>query len=211
LAAFRTNGERDYIMKATHRPDVLCWSSFDAARNMDFNSYVWVNPGGNVVVDPLPMAKHDRAQLRQLGAVDWIVITNSDHVRDGFNMARELGAPLAGPAAEKDAFPLDCQRWLKEGDALVPGMRVLTMDGSKTPGELALLLGEDTLIVGDLIRAGVGGRLAMLPDAKLRDRAAARGSVERILGLEGLDAILVGDGWPVFRDAKVLLGELLAA
>jgi hypothetical protein len=90
-------------------------------------------------------------------------------------------------------------------------MRVLTMDGSKTPGELALLLGEDTLIVGDLIRAGVGGRLAMLPDAKLRDRAAARGSVERILGLEGLDAILVGDGWPVFRDAKVLLGELLAA
>ncbi len=197
-------------MKATHRSDLFCWSSFDAARSMDFNGCVWVNPGGNVVVDPLPLSKHDRIHLRQLGTVDWIVITNSDHVRDGYNLARELGAPLVGPAAERDAFPLDCQRWLEDGDELVPGMRALTMEGSKTPGELALLIEKDTLITGDLIRAGRGGRLDMLPDDKLRDRAAARGSVERLLGIEELDAILVGDGWPVFRDAKTLLRELLA-
>lgn len=196
-------------MKALHRPDLYSWSSFDAARNIDFHSHLWINQGGSLVVDPLPLSKHDRAHLAELAEIDWIVITNSDHVRDSFNLARELGVPIAGPAKEKDAFPIDCQRWLSDGDELVAGLRVIELEGSKTPGELALVLG-DTLLTGDLVRGPRAGRLDILPPDKLRDPALARKSVERLLALDPLDAILVGDGWPVFRDAKRALGELLA-
>ena len=40
---------------------------------------------------------------------------------------------------------------------------------------------------------------------------AALASVRRLLSHERLDAVLVGDGWPVFRDGRRALEELLAA
>jgi metallo-beta-lactamase superfamily protein len=196
-------------MKLAHRPDIFVWSRFDEARELDFHSFVVVREGGNVVIDPLPMSEHDAAHLEQLGGAAWIVVTNSDHTRGAAELAIKTGARRAGPAGERGSFPLPCERWLAEGDELVPGIRALVFEGSKTPGELALLVDDDTLICGDLLRAHAGGRLDMLPAAKLTDRAAALASLHRLLDLPRLDAILVGDGWPAFRDARARLAELL--
>ena len=66
------------------------------------------------------------------------------------------------------------------------------------------------MITGDLVRAHEGGRLTLLPDAKLKDKALALRSVARLAALE-VDAVLVGDGWPVFRDGQRALAELLGA
>jgi glyoxylase-like metal-dependent hydrolase (beta-lactamase superfamily II) len=192
-------------MKNLHKPHMHCWSSFDAERNVDFNSYFWVRDGGNVVVDPMPMSDHDLAQVEQLGGAEWIVITNSDHVRDAAALASRLDAKLAGPAAERGALDLPVTRWLSEGDELVGGMQVYELHGSKTPGELALLLEGDTLITGDLVRAHRGGSLMMLPDPKLSDRGKACDSVSRLSKIESIEAVLVGDGWPVFRHGHALL------
>ena len=81
--------------------------------------------------------------------------------------------------------------------------------GSKTLGELALVLEGTTLVTGDLIRAHEGGRLCLLPDAKLTDSDAARSSVRRLAALPGIEAVLVGDGWPVFRHGAETLRELV--
>lgn len=197
-------------MKHLHRPDLFSWAQFDLSRNVDFNGYVWVRPEGNVAIDPMPMSDHDRAHLDALGGLAWIVITNSDHTRDAARLAEAYGARLAGPAGEREGFPLACERWLGEGDELVPGLSVLALHGSKTPGELALLLEGTTLITGDLVRAHRAGSLMMLPDAKLQDREAAIGSVRRLAALTELEAVLVGDGWPVFRDGHALLQGLVA-
>lgn len=197
-------------MKLLHRPGLYAWSRFDEARDIDFHSYLLCGEGGNVVVDPLPMSAHDRAHLQTLGGVDWIVVTNSDHARAAHALAQAVGAPIAGPAGEEGSFPVDCARWLADGDTLVEGVRVLTVDGSKTPGELALLVGDDTLVTGDLVRAHRGGGLDLLPAAKLTEPAAARASVERLAAL-GVEAVLVGDGWPVFRGGTARLRELLAS
>jgi len=116
---------------------------------------------------------------------------------------------LMGPKGEAGSFPVECARWLTDGDEVVPGMEVLEMEGSKTPHELALLLEKSTLITGDLIRAHEGGALGLLPDKKLSDRSKAIASVRRVAALPELEALLPGDGWPVFRDAKVILGDLL--
>lgn len=192
-------------MKSLHRPDLYCWSTFDAARNVDFHGVCWTRPDGNVLIDPLPLSDHDRAHLEALGGAAWIVITNSDHTRAAQEIAAWTGAKIAGPAAERDTFPFVCDRWLTDGDVVVPGLRVLTLDGSKTPGELALLL-DHTLITGDLVRAHRAGALMLLPDAKLTNKEAALSSVRRLAQLD-VNTVLVGDGWAVFGNG----GEALRA
>lgn len=196
-------------MKRLHRPDLFGWSVFNEDRNIDFHSVVWVRAEGNVVIDPLPLSDHDEAHLKSLGDVAWIVVTNSDHVRVSQRLAETTGAQLMGPAKEADNFPVECTRWLTDGDEVVPGMTALELEGSKTPGELAILVEGTTLITGDLIRAHEGGALCLLPDKKLSDKGKAIASLRRLVLLPELEALLPGDGWPVFRDAKSVLQELL--
>jgi hypothetical protein len=198
-------------VKRLHRPDLWSWSRFDEGRNLDFHSVVWVRPGGNVAIDPLPQTPHDRGHLESLGALATIVITNSDHVRDAAGLAAATGARVLGPAGERSGFPIPCDRFLADGDEVVPGLVAIALDGSKTPGELALLLEGTTLVTGDLVRAHRGGGLDLLPDAKLSDRGAALASLRRLAALPGIETVLVGDGWPVFRGGAAALAELLAA
>jgi hypothetical protein len=72
-----------------------------------------------------------------------------------------------------------------------------------------LLLEGDTLVTGDLIRGQRAGRLNLLPDAKLADRALAIRSLERLAQHKQIEAVLVGDGWPIFRAGAAALDELL--
>ncbi len=197
-------------MKRLHRADLYGWSRFDEARNIDFHSVLWVREGGNVLVDPLPLSVHDAAHLQELGGAALVIITNSDHVRDAPRIAKAMGAKLSGPAGEMSDFPVSCDSWLADGNKPVPGLEVLALEGSKTPGELALRIETDTLVTGDLVRAHRGGALDLLPEAKLSDRVKARRSVERLARLEGLEAVLTGDGWPVFCDGRRALSELAA-
>ena len=196
-------------MKSLHRNDLFGWTEFNPARNIDFHSLLWVREGGNIVVDPLPMSKHDEAHLHELGKIAWIVITNSDHTRQSQTLAEATGAKLAGPAGEQETFPFSCDRWLTDGDEIVPGLTAYECHGSKTPGELALLL-DDILITGDLIRAQRGGDLNLLPDAKLSDPEQARASVRRLATLGHISSVLVGDGWHIFREGQARLEELVA-
>jgi hypothetical protein len=195
-------------MKRLHRKDLYGWSLFDEGRNIDFHSVLWVRPGGNVVIDPLPLSEHDQAHLESLGSVSTIVITNSDHERAAKSLAEATGASIFGPAGEREW--LACDAWLGDGDEVVPGLTAMALEGSKTPGELALLLEETTLITGDLVRAHEARRLCLLPDEKLSDKEQAVASLKRLAGLLSIEAVLTGDGWPVFRDGARALAELAA-
>ena len=114
------------------------------------------------------------------------------------------------PQGEAASFALRCDQWVSEGDAIVPGLKVMEMHGSKTPSELALVLEDTTVITGDLIRSHAAGSLCLLPDGKLTDKQAALASVERIVRLAQVEAVLVSDGWPVFRDGAIRLQEMWA-
>jgi hypothetical protein len=196
-------------MKLLHRPDLFCWSEFNAERNVDFHSIAWIRPEGNVLVDPLPLSEHDWKHLQSLGGAKWIIITNSDHLRASLEIAEQTGAQIAAPGGEKDTFPIPVQRWLIDGDLVVPGLNSIELHGSKTPGELAFLLEETTLITGDLVRAHQAGSLMLLPDGKLVDRSQAIASVKKLAQLSQVEAVLVGDGWQIFHDGHVYLQELI--
>ena len=126
---------------------------FNEERNIDFHGILWVRENGNVLIDPMPMSGHDLNHLENLGGASHLLITNSDHVRDAQNLVKRTGAKTWRPMAEKKNFSFPCDEWLSEGDQPVPGMSVFALEGSKTPGELAFLLENSTLITGDLIRA----------------------------------------------------------
>jgi Metallo-beta-lactamase superfamily len=204
-------------MKQLHRKDLWCWSVFDEDRNIDFHSFLWVREGGNIVIDPLPMTAHDRGHLDSLGGVATIIVTNSDHVRATSELTSE-GVRVLGPSGEADG-PIFCDRgsegacacdgFLADGDEPIPGLKVHTLEGSKTKGELALVLDGTTLICGDLVRAHEGGRLCLLPDPKLSDKDAAVSSVGKLAAIATIDAVITSDGWPVFRDGHAILLELM--
>lgn len=197
-------------MKRLHRRDLFCWSEFQEHLDIDFNGFAWIREGGNVLFDPPPLTPHDQDHLRKLGGVAWVVVTNSDHERAVKEVASEFGARLAGPAEERESFPIPCDRWLKEGDEPFPGLVTLELEGSKTPGELAFLLEDRALIVGDLIRSHRAGSLMMLlPEQGLRDREKAIASIARLLRRGPIDAVLVGDGWCTFHDGSRRLEDLL--
>jgi hypothetical protein len=197
-------------MKRLHRKDLYGWSKFQESLNLDFNSVLWVRPEGNIAIDPLPLSEHDLAHVRQLGGVACIVVTNSAHVRAAVELKAATGAVLLGPSAEREKVV--CDRYLTDGESVVPGLVVRELHGSKTPGELALILEETTLISGDLVRAHSADTLSIGPEPKLVDKAAAVSSLRRLAELHPrIEAILVGDGWSVFRDGAERLNELLEA
>ncbi len=196
-------------MKLLHRPDLFCWSEFNTERNIDFHSIAWIRLEGNVLVDPLPLSDHDWTHLQSLGGAEWIVVTNSDHIRASLEIAEKTGAQIAAPGGEKDTFPIPVRRWLVDGDVVVPGLSSVALHGSKTPGELALVLEETTLITGDLVRAHQAGSLMLLPDGKLVDRSLAIASVRRLAQLSTIEAVLVGDGWQIFHDGHIRLQQLI--
>jgi Metallo-beta-lactamase superfamily len=195
-------------MKQLHCKNLFGWSAFNPERNIDFNSLLWVRPEGNVMVDPLPLSLHDANHVVTLGGVDIVVLTNSDHVRSAEAIASQFGAILYGPAAERESFPIACQHWLKDSEVVVPGLVAYQLDGSKTPGELALLLNNNTLIMGDLIRCHVAGELCLLPDAKLKNKDNALASLKKLAALSGITTVWLGDGWPIFHYGGQALQDL---
>jgi glyoxylase-like metal-dependent hydrolase (beta-lactamase superfamily II) len=216
-------------MKQLHKPNLWSWSLFNEERNLDFHSVFWSRPAGNVVIDPLPFSVHDAAHVVQLGGIRDIILTNSDHARATARLLEERlleegllrevslkspllgGAPIRvwGPRLEPAFLEAVGARPLATEHSLGADLQVLELQGSKTPGELCLVIEGDTLVTGDLIRGQRAGRLNLLPDAKLSDKALAIGSLEALARLRNIEAVLVGDGWPLFRAGSAALLELL--
>ncbi|MEY4548168.1 MAG: hypothetical protein RL685_4363 [Pseudomonadota bacterium] len=210
-------------MKQLHKPNLWSWSLFNEERNLDFHSVFWGRPAGNVVIDPLPLSEHDAAHVARLGGVQDIILTNSDHARAATELQEQLQrlgnhiaggaaagrARIWGPALEPAFLAALNAQPLRTEHELGAELEVIELQGSKTPGELCLLLEGDTLVTGDLIRGQRAGRLNLLPDAKLADRVQAVRSLERLAQRQQIEAVLVGDGWPAFRGGAALLNELL--
>lgn len=196
-------------MKEIPGKEIYTWSTFSEEHQIDFHSFLIYLIEGNILVDPLPFSAEDEKDLRDLGPIAAIVLTNSDHIRGAEKISKDLGIPIYAPDGEQDAFPFRVVRWLKEGDFVVPEIQVFALEGSKTKGELALLLEKTTLITGDLIRCHEAGKLTLLPDEKLKDKNKAITSIERLAALPELKTVLVGDGGPVIEDGKAQLEALL--
>ena len=110
----------------------------------------------NVLID-LSLNEHDENHLE--ASERHIIITNSD-CRDSERILLFTGAKMLGTFGEKK-MPFYCDD-LERREIILNNIEVFCIEGSKTPGELAILIDKTTLVTGDIIRSHEGGRLCML-------------------------------------------------
>ena len=197
-------------MKKTILEGLYVWSAFQPERGIDFNAFFWVRPGGdNVLIDPLPIDEAKAAFIRERGGARWILVTNADHWRATDALRDAFRATVYAPAAERERLARDGRKGDHGYDAsgglpaeLRDEVMALPVRGGKSEGEMALFLQPLRAVVfGDVVRSHVSGRLTLLPDEKLSDKAAVLDSLRRVIPLP-FEAILVGDGDCVYRDAR---------
>lgn len=205
-------------MKSTILENLYFWSAFQQDRAIDFNGFFWVRKDGNVLLDPIDIDDAGRAFIRGKGGARWILLTNADHWRAADAAREAFRAEVYAPAPERDRLARDGRRadgWYGGPVGLPRDLReevdVLPVRGGKTPGEMILHLKPlRALLFGDIVRSHASGRLTLLPDEKLADRGAVLDSLRRVIPLP-FEAILVGDGDPVFHDARESLFGMLDA
>ena len=189
--------------------DLFCWSVFSERRQIDFNGHLWVREEGNVLVDPVPMIESDLRQLDDLGGVKWIVVTNRDHQREAAAFRERCGAQVVAHPEDVEGIEAQVDRTVGDGEEIVPGLLAVQLRFGKSAGEIALYWPEKrTILASDLVVGAPVGRFSLLMDDVLEDPPAAALEVRKLLALD-FDAIVVGDGHSVMRDARERLLECL--
>jgi glyoxylase-like metal-dependent hydrolase (beta-lactamase superfamily II) len=89
-------------------------------------------------------------------------------------------------------------------------MQIIQLDYQKSPGETALYMAEQKIIiVGDALIGKVPGQVNMLPSEKYKDIAKAKAGLKELLKYE-FETLLVGDGESILKDAKEAVVKFLA-
>jgi metallo-beta-lactamase superfamily protein len=193
-------------------PGLWQWSWFSEEKKLDFNGLLLIVGEHRVIVDPPPMAPDDVEQVKRLGQVDYIVITNRDHAREAATYRSEFRCQLWFPDADAPQMEMKPDKTYKDGELLPGGIWAVHLRDQKSPGESALFIqqGRGTMVVGDALLGKPAGSVSMLAAEKYADPHKAREGLRRLLKYN-FDALLVGDGASILGNAKQAVEAFLRA
>jgi glyoxylase-like metal-dependent hydrolase (beta-lactamase superfamily II) len=162
-------------------PGVWTWSiEDDRLGGFTSTSYAVATEGGTVLIDPLPVA--DEA-FGELGDIEAICLTTSNHQRSSWRLRRELGVEVHAPALAKEIEEEPDNRY-SEGDPLPAGLRPVFTPGAGTTQHTFLLDRDGGIaFVPDPLLLMSDGELVIVPEEYAHDAAEARRSVEMLLEL----------------------------
>lgn len=190
-------------------PGGWMWSSWQADRGMNFNSYVFERGTGCVAIDPLPLDEQSKVELARLGGVHTIVLTNRDHERDAAALRERFASRVLAHTPESTLFAVPVDATFSHGDEVFEGAFAVALPHGKTPGEVALHLpSAKTAIVGDALIGSPAGAVNLLPDPKLIDPERFLIALRRMWALN-LETLLLCDGQPILAGADDALAALL--
>jgi len=191
-------------------PGIWQWSWFSEEKKLDFNGLFLTIGEHRVLVDPPPMTADDLSRVRAGGQLDYILITNRDHVREAVTYQKEFRCQVLVPDVDAPEMDIKADKTFKDGELLPGGMWVVRLKDQKSPGESALYLqqGRGILIVGDALIGRPPGGLTMLPAERYHDVAKAREGLRRLLKYD-FDTLLVGDGASILAGAKPAVEQAL--
>ncbi|MBK8976047.1 MAG: MBL fold metallo-hydrolase [Planctomycetes bacterium] len=203
-------------MKSTRLPGLHTWSEFQPDRRIDFNGFLWVRPGGSLLVDPLPASDAVARRATELGGARFVLVTNADHWRATDAWREHTGATVLAPTVERERLggrAARVDRWFDHRGELPAELRddvdVRWIAGGKSARECVLYLEPlRALLFGDVVRSHESGRLRLLPDDKLADPARVRQDVLALRDVH-LEAVLLGDGDSLFTGARGVWLEFL--
>ena len=184
-------------------PGIWQWSWFSDEKKLDFNGLLLTVGEHHVLVDPPPMTADTMARIRTGEQVDYILITNRDHVREALTYQKQLRCQVLVPEVDAPHMEIKADKTYKDGELLPGGIWIVHLKDQKSPGECALFLqqGKGVMIVGDALIGKTPGTLTMLPAEKYADATKARQGLRRLLNYD-FDTILVGDGFSIMTGAK---------
>lgn len=184
-------------------PNIWQWSWFSDEKQLDFNGLFLTVGEHRILVDPPPMTPAGIQQIQRGGRVDYIVITNRDHLREAVVYKNQFACQLWLPETDAPQMDVKADKTYKDGELLSGGIWAVHLHDQKSPGECALFIqqGKGIMIVGDALIGKVPGSVSMLPTEKYPDRTKARDGLRRLLKYN-FDTLLVGDGASILSDAK---------
>lgn len=197
------------MMKAL-LPGISSWSWFSEEKQIDFNGHFLHVGEHRIIVDPPPMPSSVVAQIKHSGQVDYILLTNRDHVREAENYQKEFGCRLYVPESDASEMSVKPDEVYRDQELLPGGIWAIHLSDQKSKGESALFIqqGKGVLIVGDAILGKPAGSVCMLPAEKYADAEKAREGLRRLLKYN-FDSLLVGDGESILTGAKPVVERAL--
>ena len=193
-------------------PGIWQWSWFSDEKQLDFNGLFLTVGEHRIVIDPPPMTAEASTLIRRQGALDYIIVTNRDHLREAVAYKAEFRCQLQIPEADASQMDVKPTKTYKDGELLPGGIWAIQLKDQKSPGESALYIqqGKGVLIVGDALIGKPAGALSLLPSERYADVAKAKEGLRRLLKYN-FDSILVGDGASIVFGAKQAVEQVLQA
>ncbi len=193
-------------------PGIWQWSWFSEEKQLNFNGLFLTVGEHKIVIDPPPMTADASTLIRRQGALDYIIVTNRDHIREAVTYQAEFRCQLQVPEADAPQMEVKPSKTFKDGELLPGGIWAVQLKDQKSPGESALYIqqGKGVLIVGDALIGKPAGALSLLAPEKYGDIGKAKEGLRRLLKYN-FDSILVGDGASIIGGAKQALEHALQA
>ena len=191
-------------------PRIWQWSWFSPERQLDFNGHLLAVGEHRILIDPPPMDSTDRAQVRQGGRIDYIIITNRDHEREVEKFRHDFQCQVFVPELDAKEMSIQPAKTFADGELLPGGIWVVHLADQKTLGECALFLqqGKGIVIVGDALIGKPPGAVSLLPPEKYANISKAREGLQRLLKYN-FDSLLVGDGVSILTGAKAVVEDAI--
>ena len=192
-------------------PAIWQWSWFSDEKQLDFNGLFLMIGEHKILIDPPPMTAEARAMVRRYEPIDYIIVTNRDHLREAVVYQIEFKCQLRVPEADVAQMDVKPTATYKDGELLPGGIWAIHLKDQKSPGESALFIerGRGVLIVGDALIGKPPGSARLLPPEKYVDVQKAKDGLCRLLKYN-FDSLLVGDGASILVGAKQQVAQLLS-
>lgn len=192
-------------------PTIWQWSWFSEEKHLDFNGLLLAIGEHRLLVDPPPMSEEDATQITRGGRIDYVVITNRDHLREATTCKSRFGCQVWVPEIDAPQMEINADKTYKDGELLPGGIWAVHLKDQKSPGECALYVQQNNgiMIVGDALIGKPPGSVSMLPPEKFADPAKAREGLRRLLKYN-FNSLLVGDGASILSGAKPIVEKFLS-
>lgn len=193
-------------------PGIWQWSWFSEEKQLNFNGLFLTVGEHKIVIDPPPMTADASTLIRRQGALDYIIVTNRDHIREAVTYQAEFRCQLQVPEADAPQMEVKPSKTFNDGELLPGGIWAVQLKDQKSLGESALYIqqGKGVLIVGDALIGKPAGALSLLAPEKYGDIGKAKEGLRRLLKYN-FDSILVGDGASIIGGAKQAVEHALQA
>ena len=196
-------------------PGVWKWSVFSEEKGLNFNGHLLIHGDESVLIDPPELDEDGLQDLHVLierhpdAVPQAVLLTNAHHDRYSFELAKQLSIPVCIHSKDAELLPFAPAKTFVNGESLFCGLKVVSFENQKTPGESAFFLEESgILFIGDALISQTQGRVQLLPEDKYKNVELAKKGLGILKDLK-FETLLLGDGEPILAGAKDLVVSFL--